>query len=137
MRVIYTAYVLDNPSKNENVPAPYGWKRYFHHQTVKFGDQKVPSNLGQAAIVEFGNIYADDKCVCVETQVKLRDPSRPALVDGPIGHITIATNGVAPKYSNEIVGKEEYRKGKSHLGYMTARLKAFVVDDETHPAYWI
>ncbi len=103
-------------------PESMGWKVAAHHMTIEFFDKKAKKALKREGRAE-SNIIApykdfigrdivlnivgyahDEKCMAL-----LVEPQGPLsrLVKNDDPHITIATNGVPAKYSNELLAKGE------------------------------
>lgn len=103
-------------------PEAMGWKVAAHHMTIEFFDKKekkalkregrAESNIlepyadliGKSVVLDLVGYAHDDKGMAV-----LVEPKGPLarLVKNDDPHITIATNGVGAKYSNELLAKGE------------------------------
>lgn len=103
-------------------PEVMGWKVAAHHMTIEFFDKKAKKSLkregkaesniiapyadliGRDVVLNIVGYAHDDKCMAI-----LVEPKGPlnSLVKNEHPHITIATNGVPPKYSNELLANGE------------------------------
>jgi hypothetical protein len=103
-------------------PESMGWTVAAHHMTIEFFDKKekkalkaqgkAESNIlapykdliGKSVVLDLVGYAKDDKGMAV-----LVEPKGPLarLVKNADPHITIATNGVGAKYSNELLAKGE------------------------------
>ncbi len=129
-KVLFAQAVLDNPRDILNWfqdqtgldPERMGWKVAAHHMTIEFFDKKDKKALkregkpeanilaeykdliGRPVVLDIIGYAKDDKgmAVLVEPRGAL---SR--LVKNKHPHITIATNGIGAKYSNELLEKGE------------------------------
>lgn len=103
-------------------PEAMGWKIAAHHMTIEFFDKKAKKALKREGLAESTIIkpYADliGKSVVLDLVGYAHDEKGMAVLVEPQGdlarlvknadpHITIATNGVGAKYSNELLKKGE------------------------------
>lgn len=121
--VINTRDVLSWFNKETGLdPESMGWKIAAHHMTIEFFDKKAKKALkregraesnivepyvdliGRDVVLNIVGYAHDDKCMAL-----LVEPQGPLsrLVKNDDPHITIATNGVPAKYSNELLAKGE------------------------------
>lgn len=111
-------------------PEAMGWKVAAHHMTIEFYDKKekkalkregkAESNIvaplkdliGKPVILDIVGYAKDEKGMAV-----LVEPKGPLarLVKNADPHITIATNGVGAKYSNELLAKGEIIPARGSL----------------------
>lgn len=111
-------------------PEAMGWKVAAHHMTIEFYDKrdkkalkregKAESNIvasleslmGSSVVLDIVGYAHDDKgmAVLVEPRGELA-----RLVKNVNPHITIATNGIGAKYSNELLEKGEIIQARGSL----------------------
>ena len=124
-------------------PEAMGWKIAAHHMTIEFFDKKAKKALkregraesniiepyadliGKNVVLNLVGYAHDDKGMAV-----LVEPQGPLarLVKNDDPHITIATNGVGAKYSNELLAREKsfllvVRSKHELVGKMLVRVK--------------
>ena len=119
--VLFAQAVLESPEKfkawvqsQKGVPSMTGWDFKSHHMTLEFFDKNAKKALksagepqanilkpyagliGNSYVVDVVGIACDDKACAVLIKSEL-----PCTNKFP--HITVAVNGVPPKYSNELL----------------------------------
>jgi len=111
-------------------PEKMGWKVATHHMTIEFFDKKDKKKLKTEGLSEANILkpYADliGKSVVLDIVGYAKDDKGMAILVEPRGelsrlvkninpHITIATNGVGAKYSNELLEKGEIIQAKGSI----------------------
>ena len=137
-KVNFVEAILEKPTdliswleRQEDAPSIKGWDIKSHHLTLKYlrkgkAEDLKPYKqfLGNTYTIDIVGYAFDDKCVAV-----LIDTNLP--VDNKFPHITVAINGVPPKYSNELLEKKsssgEIIKAKGKL-----KVKVGYFDFKTH-----
>lgn len=118
-RVLYTAVVLDDWSRNELLDRiggmiPNDWEIIAHHMTVNLGSAESEYMADFPIELHVKSIASDDKVIAVEVE---GFPSK-----NKIPHITIAVNrkmGGKPVMSNNLVNWEPLDEKFGVFGYLT------------------
>jgi len=125
-KALYTAVILDDPRDLED-----WWlyhvgallpKRYSHHMTIKFKptpEEVASLPLGAQVALEIVGFAADRKGQAV--QVEVVSPSGVRSTN-PIPHITVATDGTSPVYSNELLSRGAVRAEGRDKGFLYGRV---------------
>jgi hypothetical protein len=145
-KVLFVEAVLDNPRDlvgwyehlrrgMSGLPDISDWKIIAHHMTIEFlkkgnAESLVPYGelIGKEVALKIVGLAYDEHCVAVvvEPPAGLKN-----LVKNKHPHITLAVNGVEPKYSNELIEKNGYSPAKgaiqTRIGYSNGRDDVFTL----------
>jgi hypothetical protein len=105
-KALYTAVFLDDPNALkrwwvEETGIPLLSKHYCHHMTIKFkpdAQEVVDLPIGKAAPLRIVGWVADAKGQVVKVESSVRSTNK-------IAHVTVATDGTSPVYSNKLLAK--------------------------------
>ena len=125
-KALFTAVILDDPSAlfrwwEKETGIPLLSKRFAHHMTIKFkpSPEEVKAlPMGDSAPLEIVGWAADEKCQTVKVKVAGVTSSN------KIAHITVATDGTSPVYSNDLLAKgvtpaKGKKKLKARVGFVS------------------
>jgi len=125
-KALYTAVILDDPRDLEDWwlyhVGPLLPKRYSHHMTIKFKptpEEVASLPLGAQVALEIVGFAADRKGQAV--QVEVVSPSGVRSTN-PIPHITVATDGTSPVYSNELLSRGAVPAEGRDKGFLYGRV---------------
>jgi cation transport regulator ChaC len=105
-KALYTAVFLDDPTALkrwwvEETGIPLLSKHYGHHMTIKFkpdAQEVVDLPIGKRASIRIVGWAGDAKGQAVKVESSVRSTKK-------IAHITVATDGTSPVYSNKLLAK--------------------------------